>query len=257
MALEDDYGRGAAVGACGGWTTAGSRSTGGRCQDWDTAIADVERLHAQHRRSGELYVGASLLDRVPREGLLPRPGRSAMTEARAGLAVFRDLAATGMLAHDDTTELDRRSRADPGPRVPVRARDRAAGPTHLVKAVVWAVLAAHRPATGAGCPLVAMRGNGCNRPDVGFTGLAVALDPAVRRNPERQHPAEAFPDTVGPPDVNPGDPHGVVVAATEPQYSPPPPSIVASAWSGWPAEWQTPAWGQVNDWPTPPGRAST
>ena len=50
-------------------------------------------------------MGASLLDRVPKNGMFyPRP--VGMTEARAGLAVFRDLAATGMLAHDDTGELD-------------------------------------------------------------------------------------------------------------------------------------------------------
>jgi hypothetical protein len=143
VALEDDYGRGAAVGAVwrmddgriavDGWTT----------QDWDKAIADVERLHAQHH-IGELYVGASLLDRVPRDGTFAaRP--VGMTEARAGLAVFRDLAATQMLAHEDTTELDSAI-------VETQVRESpaglviAAGPAHLVKAVVWAVLAAHRPA---------------------------------------------------------------------------------------------------------------
>ena len=56
----------------------------------------------------------------------------------------------------------------------------------------------------------------------------------------------AAPNTVGPPGVNPGDPHGVTF-----DYSPPEPSvftqIVPSAWSGWPAEWWTPAWGnQLN-----------
>ena len=100
VALEDDYGRGAAVGACwrlddgriavDGWTT----------DDWDSAILHVERLHVM-RPVTELYVGASLLDRVPKDGQwAPRP--VGMTEARAGLAVFRDLAASGMLCHDDT-----------------------------------------------------------------------------------------------------------------------------------------------------------
>jgi hypothetical protein len=143
VALEDDYGRGAAVGCCwrledgrlavDGWTTV----------DWDSAIAHVERLHAQHRVY-ELYVGASLLDRVPRDGsFLARP--VGMTEARAGLAVFRDLAATGMLAHEDTVELDTavaQTQVRESPSGLVIAR----GPAHLVKAVVWAVAAAHRPA---------------------------------------------------------------------------------------------------------------
>ena len=72
----------------------------------------------------ELYVGASLLDRVPKDGQwAPRP--VGMTEARAGLAVFRDLAASGMLAHDDTTELDQGHRADAGARIAVGPRGRA------------------------------------------------------------------------------------------------------------------------------------
>jgi HK97 family phage portal protein len=82
---------------------------------------------------------------------------------------------------------------------------------------------------------------------VGFTDLLLRSIQPSEETPNDNTPAEAYPNTVGPPDVVPGDPHGVVVAATEPQYSPPPPSIVASAWSGWPAEWQTPAWGKVND----------
>jgi HK97 family phage portal protein len=35
----------------------------------------------------------------------------------------------------------------------------------------------------------------------------------------------------------------VTVAATDPPFTPPPPRIVASPWSGWPAEWATPSWG--------------
>jgi HK97 family phage portal protein len=80
---------------------------------------------------------------------------------------------------------------------------------------------------------------------VGLTDLLLRSIQPSDETPNDNDPVEAYPNTVGPPDVNPGDPHGVAVAATEPQYSPPPPSIVASAWSGWPAEWQTPAWGRV------------
>jgi HK97 family phage portal protein len=40
--------------------------------------------------------------------------------------------------------------------------------------------------------------------------------------------------------VNPGDPHGLVV--DQPGPSIPPPRIVPSAWSGYPAEWLPPAW---------------
>ena len=79
--------------AVDGWTT----------PDWDGAIADVERLHAQHH-IGELYVGARCWTGAAGRTFAARP--VGMTEARAGLAVFRDLAATQMLAHEDTTELD-------------------------------------------------------------------------------------------------------------------------------------------------------
>ena len=143
VALEDDYGRGAAVGAV--WRMDDGRIAvdGWKTDDWDSAIADVERLHRM-RPVQELYVGASLLDRVPKDGLwAPRP--VGMTEARAGLAVFRDLAATGMLAHDDTVELDQ-AIAQTQVRETASGLVIARGPAHLVKAVVWAVSAAHRPA---------------------------------------------------------------------------------------------------------------
>ena len=142
VALEDDFGRGAAVGAA--WRLEDGRIAvdGWATVDWDSAIADVERLHVG-RPVTELYVGASLLDRMPKEGFAPRP--VGMQEARAGLAVFRDLAATGMLAHEDTPELDT-AIAQTQVRESPTGLVVAEGPSHLIKAVVWAVLAAHRPA---------------------------------------------------------------------------------------------------------------
>ena len=103
------------------------------------------------RPVSELYVGASLLDRMPKEGFAPRA--VGMTEARAGLAVFRDLAATGMLAHEDTAELDS-AIAQTQVRESPSGLVVAQGPSHLIKAVVWAVLAAHRPAQGSRHPLI-------------------------------------------------------------------------------------------------------
>jgi HK97 family phage portal protein len=57
------------------------------------------------------------------------------------------------------------------------------------------------------------------------------------------NPSPADPPTVAAPDYTPGDPDGVEVqfAAVEPRQMP---SISPSPWSGWPAEWSTPAW----DW---------
>ena len=126
----------------GGWRTGGSPSTAGRRSTGTPRFATSSACISQ-RPISELYVGASLLDRVPREGWAPRP--VGMAEGRAGLAVFRDLAATGMLAHEETAELDSaiaEAQVRESPMGLVIAR----GPQHLIKAVAWAVLAAHRPA---------------------------------------------------------------------------------------------------------------
>src|SRR5215471_10431638 len=62
--------------------------------------------------------------------------------------------------------------------------------------------------------------------------------------PNPNDPAAVPPSTVGPDQlVSPGDPHGVTVDATVPPTTTPPPRILASAWSGWPADWWPPAWG--------------
>ena len=123
VALEDDYGRGAAVGAVAPLGDGRLEVDGWRTDDWDSAIADVERL-AITRPIRELYVGASLLDRMPQDGPLPRARPVGMTEARAGLAVFRDLAAAGQLVHDDTAELDQADCADAGAGITVGSCDR-------------------------------------------------------------------------------------------------------------------------------------
>src|SRR5262245_43837685 len=73
-----------------------------------------------------------------------------------------------------------------------------------------------------------------------------AILPPDGVTPNPNDPASVPPSTVGPDQlVVPGDPSGVVVAPTDPMYSPPPPKIVASAWSGWPADWATPLWGRT------------
>jgi HK97 family phage portal protein len=59
--------------------------------------------------------------------------------------------------------------------------------------------------------------------------------------PNDNDPADVPPATVGPPASTPGDPHGVVITGEAGSGLPPP--IVPSAWSGWPDEWATPAWG--------------
>jgi HK97 family phage portal protein len=72
--------------------------------------------------------------------------------------------------------------------------------------------------------------------------LTRAIRPPDDLTPNDNDPADVPPATVGPPDARAGDPHGVVFddsGGTEP----PPPAIPRpSPWSGWPAEWWTPAW---------------
>ena len=58
--------------------------------------------------------------------------------------------------------------------------------------------------------------------------------------PNPNDPVTAAPGTVGPPNVTPGDPHGVEVTGTATAWIPP--TIVPSPWSGWPAEWWPPPW---------------
>ena len=58
--------------------------------------------------------------------------------------------------------------------------------------------------------------------------------------PNDNDPADVPPATVGPPAAVPGDPHGVTLEPGPPAI--PPPRVMPSAWSGWPADW-TPVWG--------------
>ena len=68
-----------------------------------------------------------------------------------------------------------------------------------------------------------------------------AIRPPPPDEPNANDPASVPPATVGPPSARPGDPHGVVVEAPAGPAIPPP-RVVPSAWSGWPAEWGAPYW---------------
>src|SRR4051812_8008632 len=73
------------------------------------------------------------------------------------------------------------------------------------------------------------------------------LRPTGMEIPNDNTPAEAVPGTVGPPSAVPGDPHGVTISGPDnPGWVPP--RIVPSAWSGWPADWDT-SWanGRISD----------
>ena len=144
VAIEDDYGVGAAVAVVGRTEDGRFEVDGWACDDWDAAIADVDALGrvpgdpAAHGRG--VAAGAG-----PR-GFVAAPQPAGGTQTRIGLALFRDLAAGGLLVHDVTDELDRAL-------AQAQVKEGAAGlqlvpqgPMHLVKAAVWAVKAAHKPA---------------------------------------------------------------------------------------------------------------
>jgi len=142
VAIEDDYGLGAAVAACVRHPDGRIEVDGWLRADWDSAVSDLEQLRAL-RRVRELIVGASLLDRMP-PAERAKPGLR-RAEA-AGLALLRDLAQNGQLLHDDTPDLDRALALAQVREAPNGLRLLQRGPSHLVRALVWAVLAAHRPA---------------------------------------------------------------------------------------------------------------
>ena len=142
VAVEDDVGYGAAMAAVGRLDDGRLEVDGWLCPDWDSAMADLAGL-AGRRQIRLLLVGASLADRVP-AGMAHRAAGA--RETRTGLAVLRDLAVSGGLVHDVSPDLDAAIGA-------ARVRETATGlvlaqvgPVHLVRAVVWAVTAAARPA---------------------------------------------------------------------------------------------------------------
>lgn len=145
VAIEDDFGMGAAVAAVARMDDGRLEVDGWLRDDWDTAIADVIQLGAL-RKIREFHVGASLMDRIPTDGSLPRARPAAGVQTRTGLALFRDLAVNGQLVHDATThDVDQAM-------LQAQVREAltglflvARGPTHLVKAAVWAIQAAHKP----------------------------------------------------------------------------------------------------------------
>jgi hypothetical protein len=141
--VEDDWGKGAAVAAAARLPDGRVEVDGWLCPNWDTALRDLQTLTVT-RRVKQIGVGGSMVASLP-PGLWPPPGPVGGTETRAGLALLRDLAVGGMVVHDDTPDLDEAMAV-------AMVRERAAGlvleavgPTHLVKAMVWALHAACKP----------------------------------------------------------------------------------------------------------------
>lgn len=143
VAIEDDYGLGAAVAAAARLEDGRLEVDGWICPDWDTALGDALVLSGA-RPVKQLLVGASLVDRVP-PGTVPAPIAVGGRETRTGLALVRDLALGGQLAHDTAPDLDNAFSLARVREAPTGLYLVSRGPIHLVRAAVWALQAAHRP----------------------------------------------------------------------------------------------------------------
>jgi hypothetical protein len=145
IGVEDDYGLGAAVACCRRCEDGRLELDGWLRGDWDSAMLDVGAL-VDGYSVRRLLVGASLMGRIPARlrALAERRGSS---ETRIGLALLRDLALSGQVVHDVLTrELDETLALAMVKEGATGLALFAKGPTHLVRAVVWALAAAHRPA---------------------------------------------------------------------------------------------------------------
>jgi hypothetical protein len=144
VAVEDEVGNGAALAAAAVLPDGRIEVDGWRCESWDSALEWVEELGSL-RQIRQLYVGASLLVAVP-SGTVPAPLPAGQRETRIGLPLLRDLAAGGMVVHDSTTgDLDQAVSSAMVREVPSGLLPAQQEGSALVKALVWAVAAAHRP----------------------------------------------------------------------------------------------------------------
>jgi hypothetical protein len=146
VAVEDAQGWGAAVAVAGRLGDGRIEVDGWLCRDWGSAVQDVQRIGRPIR---ELLVGASMLDTMldmVEGGVAPRPRPVVSSQTRVGLALLRDLVATNQLVHDEvTSDIDETFSATEVRTTMAGLVVTASPATHLVKAVVWAVAAAHRP----------------------------------------------------------------------------------------------------------------
>ncbi len=206
---------------------------GWTCPDRESALADAQRTIEVLDVPGRLIVEPALAS------VAPLADRATPADVRFGLPLLRELVESGHLVHDVTPELDAqlgegRVRAvqgglalgHPGPLGPCTGRRAGrAGRRHTCPR--------------SGHPLALCPGE--IAPETSRPVPYVRPSPIT---PNDNDPVEAAPGTVGPPDVNPGDPNGLVLedgGPGTPRRGPP----GAMPWSGWPAEWATPSWSQV------------
>ena len=143
VAVEDNYGSGAAVAAVGrlegedlfevdGWT----------CDSWDQALDGALALLEARPQGSRLIVGNAV---SPRTAQLRGVGKAGSTETRLGLALLRDMVRAGRVVHDETPDLDAqidgaRVRDVPGGGLALMSSRRS----DCLRAAVWALREAHQ-----------------------------------------------------------------------------------------------------------------
>ena len=135
VAVEDDYGRGAAVAAVADLGDGLLEVDGWLSADRDSALAEARTLLEAHPFPGSLIVGSSF---TVERGV----DRAGAAETRFGLPLLRTLTASARLVRDETPELDEQLGA-----VRVREVSGGLGLVHgarsdLVRAAAWALRAA-------------------------------------------------------------------------------------------------------------------
>lgn len=136
LAVEDNYGEGAAVASVAAVAGGGYEVDGWLCDDRAAALASAHELVAEWPSSSTLLLAPSL------RSSSGRPVAPSI-ETRFGLSLLRSHVKLGLVHHDDTPELDAqlaeaRVRPMPGGGLSLVAGTRS----DLVRALVWALRAA-------------------------------------------------------------------------------------------------------------------
>lgn len=142
VAVEDYYGRGAAVAAVAVLPAGRYELDGWLCSSWAEALGDVQLLREVRDRV-TVIVGPALAAEVE-----PRHAATVATasDTRRGLAALRQLVAARRVVHEQRTDLEQLTK--------VRVREAASGlqlvagtRADLTRAAAWALLEASKPPT--------------------------------------------------------------------------------------------------------------
>ena len=138
VAVEDNYGHGAAVAAVAELDDGSFEVDGWLCDDRDQAQAQAQELIGQWSSPTTLLVGSSLASK--------RERATTAADTRWGLPLLRSMVGQGRICHDDTPDLDEqmtevRVRQMPGGGLSLAPGTRS----DLVRALAWALRAASVP----------------------------------------------------------------------------------------------------------------